>query len=165
MLTWREHQVDHLLMSWERRDIRGLTMSSNSDYTDERAMKWKRRRCQRAQNKHLVAISHQDICSMYRCSCRTSHSSRSVLPQDSGFPSASTLLLPLFCTTRASAHSPHHADNTAANTYMSARRRTNTEQEPTQGKETQKTGKRKSWGRDNHGKRKIKWTNRSSNTT
>lgn len=130
-LRWEEHadmestSGRSFVDAWERLDIRRLTMSSNSDYTDEWAMKCKLRRRPRAQNKHLVAISHQDICSMYRCSCRTSHSSRSVLPQDSGFPSASTLLLPLFCTTRASAHSPHHADNTAANTYMSARRRTN----------------------------------------
>lgn len=91
---------------------------------------------------HTVFYSH------YRCSCHAGHSSRSILPQDSGFPSASKLLLPLLCTTRASDQSPHKADSTAVYKHT----HTYTQREPTQG--TGNTGKRKSWGRNNHGRRK-----------
>lgn len=85
-----------------------------------------------SQHGHISKTSIGNLTpgSVYKCSCHTSHSSRSFLPQDSGFPSGSTLLLPLFCTTRASAHSPHHTERRADSTHS------HTHKETTQGKET-----------------------------
>lgn len=73
----------------------------------------------------LSATSHQDI-----NAATPAIAPWNVLPQDSGFPSASTMLLPLFSTTRASAHSPHQKP--AAHKHVNKNKR-----QPTHEKETQ----------------------------
>lgn len=86
----------------------------------------------------------------------------SVLPQDSGFPSASTLPLPLFCTTRASAHSPpcRHHSGTRRDGHAQTEKR-----EPTRAEETQNRERENHEGETNMEEeiKKNEWTNRQLN--